>query len=476
MVQENRLKKVIVITGPTAIGKTELSLDIVKKFNGEIINADASQFKKHLNIGTAKINQNETDIIHHFIDIIEPNEDYSIKDFQQKARNKIDEIISRGKIPFIVGGSLLYINSVIYDYDLSNSGRNKENDSKYDNLSNIELYQLLKEKNEYLASSTHPNNRRRVLRYLDLSNDYSKNEVMSFYYDALVISLTTTRPILYKRINKRVDTMIENGFIDEVKALESMNYDLLNIKEIGYSDIFKAIKNELTLNDAIEKIKKDTRHYAKRQMTWIRNKMTSNSVEINYNDPQLTLNEINSLIDDFLKDNDFIINLVNDINANYKKISSSDVVFSEDCLKYCIENKCGKYGKNWMCPPAIGTMQDNKSKCMKYSSCLIILKDYDKEEDKNFSYNDYLEIMKDFQVKTYHIKKELINNGYNVLVLGAGCCTLCEKCNYPSECLNKEKTIPSLEAYGIDCFKTCVNNGLNIVNNNKITFVACVFY
>lgn len=296
MVQENSLKKVIVIVGPTAVGKTNLSVLLAKKYGGEIVNADQSQMHKLLNIGTAKINELEMGgVKHHFIDTLDPTEQYSIKDFQDQARNIIDNM---NCLPFIVGGSGLYVDSLITNYDLSVKKRNNY-DTSYDNLSNEQLYDRLYSLNQDAALKTHPNNRKRVLRYLEIINEKGNliSNTNSPYYNSLIIFLNNNRDVLYDRINRRCDLMIENGWIDEVKFLIQNNIEVSLIKEIGYNDIYRYLNGELEIDEVVNKIKQDTRHYAKRQITWFKNKM--NCIEI-INDNN-AFNKICTLIDEFIK-------------------------------------------------------------------------------------------------------------------------------------------------------------------------------
>ena len=296
MVQKNSLKKVIVIVGPTGVGKTKISIQLAKRFNSEIINCDQSQMRKLLNIGTAKITKEEMDgVKHHLIDFLEPISDYSIKDFQDDARNLIDNM---NFVPFIVGGSGLYIDAVITDYDLSNQKRDENIEDKYNELSNEELYNKLYSLNQEAALKTHPNNRKRVLRYLEIVSE--KGELVSKpnlpYYDSLIIFLNKDREVLYDNINKRCDIMIEEGWIDEVKSLKEMGYDINLIKEIGYKEISYYLDKLISYDDMLEKIKQETRRYAKRQITWFKNKM--NCIEV-YNDEnafELICNEITNFL------------------------------------------------------------------------------------------------------------------------------------------------------------------------------------
>lgn len=299
------MDKVVVLTGPTAIGKTQISLDIAKHFKTEIINADASQFRRGLNIGTAKIDLDSVDVVHHLIDIIEIEENFSIKDYQTLARQKITEFKNKGILPFLVGGSGLYINSVIYNYELTDTERDyKFEEEKYNSYNNEELHKLL-EKLDFEASKTiHPNNRRRVLRAIERAKIGEKissfNQGNQLVYDALVIELTTDREVLYDRINQRFNVMIEEGWLKEVKELKRNNIDLTKIKDIGYKELGLYLEGKYEFEEVSELIKKQTRNLAKRQLTWFRNKMATTKVNVDYTNPSHTTNEIIKLISDFL--------------------------------------------------------------------------------------------------------------------------------------------------------------------------------
>src|SRR5690554_222322 len=299
------MDKVVVLTGPTAIGKTQISLDIAKHFKTEIINADASQFRRGLNIGTAKIDLDSVDVVHHLIDIIEIEENFSIKDYQTIARQKITEFKNKGILPFLVGGSGLYINSVIYNYELTDTERDyKFEEEKYNSYNNEELHKLL-EKLDFESSKTiHPNNRRRVLRAIERAKMGEKissfNQGNQLVYDALVIELTTDREVLYDRINQRFNVMIEEGWLKEVKELIRNNIDLTKIKDIGYKELGLYLEGKYEFEEVSELIKKQTRNLAKRQLTWFRNKMATTKVNVDYTNPSHTTNEIIKLISDFL--------------------------------------------------------------------------------------------------------------------------------------------------------------------------------
>ena len=290
--------KVIVIAGATGVGKTELSIKLAKMFNGEIINADASQFRKNLNIGTAKIKEEEKEgVIHHLFDFLDECDNFSIKEYQTTARAKIGEISKKGKVPIIVGGSGLYIDALLNDYDLSGPSNDYiDSEKEYGIYSNEELFKVLEDINPEYASHTHPNNRKRVIRYIQKAKDgfEFENSKPSKHYDYLMLFLNRERVELYERINKRTLLMMENGWIDEVKELRERNVDINLIKEIGYKEINNYLDGLLSYDEMIDIIQKQTRHYAKRQITWFKNKSDSIVVDAN----NIDLEYIKGLIDE----------------------------------------------------------------------------------------------------------------------------------------------------------------------------------
>lgn len=299
--------KVVVLVGPTGIGKTEISLALCERFNGEIISCDASQMKRKLNIGTAKIDLTKTKIKHHMIDIIEPDDKFSCASFQKESRRLIDEISKKNKLPFIVGGTGLYASVAVYDYELDDFEKQIIDESKYETLSNIELYNILQDKDPETAKKIHPNNRIRVIRAIECANNGSlisqKQGKKDLVYDALIICLCTSRHLLYQRINERVDRMIEEGFVDEVKNLMNKGYDPFVFPDIGYRQVATYLVEGYPIAQTKEEICKETRHYAKRQMTWFRNQMDCIYVDVNYNYPEETIDEISNIINKFLNQN-----------------------------------------------------------------------------------------------------------------------------------------------------------------------------
>lgn len=295
------MMKVIVIAGATGVGKTELSIKLAKMFNGEIVNADASQFRRNLNIGTAKIKEEEKEgVNHHLFDILDETCNFSIRDYQTIARAKIDQISKNNKLPFIVGGSGLYIDALINDYDLSGPSNDYlESEKEYETYSNEELFALLKSIDEDFASHTHPNNRKRVIRYIQKAKEglSFENEKPKKYYDALFLFLNRERDDLYDRINRRTIQMMEDGWIEEVKSLIDNRVDIDKIKEIGYKEIRNYLNNLISYDEMIDLIQKQTRHYAKRQITWFKNKSDSIIIDAN----NINYEFIYDLINEFLK-------------------------------------------------------------------------------------------------------------------------------------------------------------------------------
>ncbi|MDD4036487.1 MAG: tRNA (adenosine(37)-N6)-dimethylallyltransferase MiaA [Bacilli bacterium] len=284
------MPKIIVITGPTGVGKTKLSIALAKTLNGEIINADSMQIYKGLDIGTAKIKDNEKEnIAHHLFDIKGVTEDYSVYNYQQDGRMKITELLNKNKTPIIIGGTGLYIKALLYDYNF-----NKEkNINTFETYSTTELYKMLIEKEP--STNIHKNNRKRIIRRLNMINNNSFNNKSGnkLLYDVIFIGLTLPREILYDRINKRVDLMIETGLINEVKSFYDKDIRSKAINTgIGYKELYDYFDNKITLEEAIDLIKRNSRRYAKRQYTWFNNQMEINWFNVNLNNFNDTIEEI----------------------------------------------------------------------------------------------------------------------------------------------------------------------------------------
>ena len=277
------MKKIIVIVGPTAVGKTYVSVELAKKLNTEIISADSMQIYKGMDVGTAKITEDEKQgIIHHMIDIVCPDEEYSVSEFKNDAEEIIDRLSGDNKIPVLVGGSGLYVNSLIYDLDFGNAKSNKELREYYTYYykehGEDALYDKLKKIDPKAAEKVHKNNIKRVIRALEvyditgkkfseLNTDIRKN---STKYDCILIGLSMERKLLYKRINQRVDEMLSSGLVDEVRSLIEKGYgqDLVSMKGIGYKEIIGYLEGNTDYDETVSILKRNTRRFAKRQYTW----------------------------------------------------------------------------------------------------------------------------------------------------------------------------------------------------------------
>ncbi|MCM3732082.1 tRNA (adenosine(37)-N6)-dimethylallyltransferase MiaA [Fictibacillus nanhaiensis] len=280
--------KLVVIVGPTAVGKTKTSIELAKAIDGEIISGDSMQIYRGLDIGTAKITEDEKEgIPHYLIDIKEPYEPFSVAEFQEKAQKIISDINNRGKIPIIVGGTGLYIRSVTHDYEFSEVHKNSEIREKLQIRADKEgpeaLHEELRSIDPVRAEEIHPNNVQRVIRALEIyfetgkipseeqSNLQGKEESP---YKLALVGLTMNRETLYERINKRVDLMIETGILEEAKWLLSQDIsNSLAAKAIGYKELFPYLKGEISLEEAVSLLKRNSRRYAKRQFTWFKNQM-----------------------------------------------------------------------------------------------------------------------------------------------------------------------------------------------------------
>lgn len=288
------MKNIIVITGPTGVGKTKMSIELAKRVDAEIINADSMQVYKDLNIGTAKITEEEKEgIPHHLFDVVEPTNMYTVYDYQKDARDIINDVLSRGKKVIIVGGTGLYIKALLYDYKFI------KEDKTYD-FSKMSNEEILDKINSYnLDINLHINNRKRLERVLTklYNNNMQTEKTDTTLYDFVAIGLTTTRDNLYKIIDNRVDKMIEDGLIDEVEKLYKKNIHSKAINTgIGYKELYKYFDKEISLDEAISLIKKNSRHYAKRQYTFFNNQMNIKWFNTNYNDFSLTVEEVYNYI------------------------------------------------------------------------------------------------------------------------------------------------------------------------------------
>lgn len=306
-------EKLVVIVGPTAVGKTKLSVELAKVLNGEVISGDSMQIYKGMDIGTAKIKEEEMDhVVHHLIDIKDPSESFSVAEFQSLVKPLITEINNNGKLPIIAGGTGLYINSVIYNYNFPDVPEDAEYRQSLEAFAkeygNIQLHEKLKEVDPISYQSIHPNNYRRVIRALEVHHVTNKttHEFQDVHpkespYDLILIGLTMDRKLLYDRINNRVDKMIEDGLIEEAKALYASGVkDCQSVQAIGYKEIYEYIEGQLTKEEAIELLKRNSRRYAKRQLTWFRNKMDLHWFEINETNFNEKMQKIINIIEERL--------------------------------------------------------------------------------------------------------------------------------------------------------------------------------
>ena len=284
----------IVIAGPTASGKTALSVELAKEYGAEIVSADSMQIYKYMDIGTAKATKEEqTRIPHHMIDFLDPNVDYSVADFVSNVRGCIDEISSRNKLPILCGGTGLYIDSVINNIQFSEEKRDDNYRAElwelYEKNGAEYLHKLLEEADPTEAEKVHQNNVKRVIRALEIcktsgmtKTEADKEAVKEPIYDAEIYGLMMEREKLYERINMRVDIMMENGLLEEVKHLLDMGVrrNSTAMQAIGYKEIVEYLDGSCTLDEAVDKIKQESRRYAKRQMTWFKRNKAIKWIEV----------------------------------------------------------------------------------------------------------------------------------------------------------------------------------------------------
>lgn len=283
---------VIVILGPTAVGKTKLSVELAKRLDGEIINADSTQIYQDLNIATAKVTEEEKDQIpHHLFDIKTVTEEYSVSDYQNDARKQIEDCMRRGKVPILVGGTGLYIKAALYDYQFAPTSYKGE----YQGISTEDLFQQLHQ--IYPDTKIHPHNRKRIERALDYYHEThqvleEKEKAQNLLYPTLFIGLTCDRKQLYERINHRVEDMVQAGLLEEAKAIyETKIRTKAIMTPIGYKELFPYFEGTKSLEDCLEEIKKDSRHYAKRQYTFFNHQLPVHWITVDFHDFSHTVEE-----------------------------------------------------------------------------------------------------------------------------------------------------------------------------------------
>ena len=278
-------QKLLVLSGPTAVGKTELSIRLAKELNGEIISADSMQIYKHMDIGSAKISEEEMEgVKHHLINIVNPDVPFTAFDFKERGIATINDIIKRNKFPIVTGGTGLYINALTCNMSFTEAEKDEEYRAQLEELAlekgNNYIHDMLKEIDPISYKEIHANNRKRVIRALEVykltkkpfSSFNKKEDFFKSDYDVYYYVLTMKREELYNRINKRVDIMMQNGLVDECIKLKNMGYnsDMQSMQGIGYKEILYYLEGKMSLNDSIEMIKQGSRNYAKRQLTWFR--------------------------------------------------------------------------------------------------------------------------------------------------------------------------------------------------------------
>lgn len=277
---------IIVIAGPTGVGKTKLSIELAKKYNGVVVNADSMQVYKELNIGTAKVTEEEKEGIKHILfDIVEPEEMYTVYNYQKDLRKVLEQYKDRNII--LVGGTGLYIKAGLYNYEFEEESY--EDINTYEGYTNEELYKMVKEIDP--ETEIHINNRKRLIRRLNKKTEgKDKNTLL---YDAIFIGLTTSRETLYERINLRVDKMVQDGLLEEVKSLYDRNIKSKSIMTgIGYKELYEYFDGTISLEEALELIKQRSRKYAKRQYTWFNNQMDIKWFDVDFKDFNNTINEV----------------------------------------------------------------------------------------------------------------------------------------------------------------------------------------
>lgn len=278
-------KPLIILTGPTAVGKTKASIDLAKALNGEIISADSMQVYKYMDIGSAKIRPEEMQgVPHHLVDVLEPDEEFHVVRFQQMAKQAMQEIYDKGKVPIVVGGTGFYIQALLYDIDFTESNEDNIYRSQLEQIAKEQgaqhLHDLLREVDPESADAIHANNVKRVIRALEfykqtgekISQHNETERAKESPYDFCYFVLTDQRQHLYDRIDQRVDQMLQEGLVAEVEALKNKGYtkDMVSMQGLGYKEVLDYLNGECTLEEAVYVLKRDTRHFAKRQLTWFR--------------------------------------------------------------------------------------------------------------------------------------------------------------------------------------------------------------
>ncbi len=288
------MRDLIFIVGPTAVGKTDLAIALAKRLQGEIISADSVQVFRGLDIGSAKPTIEERQgIVHHLIDLVDAKDSYSVGQYAKDARDAIESVFSKGMQPIVTGGTGLYINALLYEMDLGKAASDLDFRHKMEAFAHREgnqaLHEQLKAMDPEAADKIHPNNVKRVIRALEINHmtgkpmkDFKHHPQKTQAYRTLLIGLTRNRSLLYQRINKRVETMLEQGLLDEVNALKNIGLDdsFQSMQGIGYKEVLGYLNGHVAYSDMVEELKQNTRHYAKRQMTWFKRYEDMNWIDL----------------------------------------------------------------------------------------------------------------------------------------------------------------------------------------------------
>ncbi|WP_282935492.1 tRNA (adenosine(37)-N6)-dimethylallyltransferase MiaA [Paenibacillus sp. RC67] len=308
--------RLLVLVGPTAVGKTKLSLKLASEYGAEIISGDSMQVYRGMDIGTAKVTPEEQNgIPHHLIDIHDPDHPFSVAEFQERSRGLINDIHNRGKLPFIVGGTGLYVESVCYDYQFSEVGSDdefREEQRVYaEQQGNEALWERLREVDQESAQRLHPNDQRRIIRALEVFHltgerlsEQLKVQKKQSPYELCIVGLTMDRALLYKRIEERIDLMMEQGLLEEVQRLRDKGYGMqhISMQGLGYKEILGYLEGAMTLEEAVIQLKQDTRRFAKRQLSWFRHMKDIEWVDVsNLENFSAHLDQIHAIIADKLK-------------------------------------------------------------------------------------------------------------------------------------------------------------------------------
>jgi tRNA dimethylallyltransferase len=292
---------IYVIVGPTGVGKTKLSIALAKALNTEIISGDSVQVYKGLDIGSAKVKKEEQEgIKHHMIDTLNPSDSFSVAMYQKEVRSIIETMQKQGKTPILVGGTGFYLRSVLHDYHFEDSHRDEIFERNYDDIPNIELFNYLKALDDEATKKLHPNNRKRVLqaiyRALKGIKISEQNQGNKKLYPYIMIGLTMPKEELYARINDRVDDMIREGLIDEVKKLYDAGIKSQSVEAIGYKELYQYFDQSISLEEAIRLVKRNSRRYAKRQYTFFNNQFEVNWFNVNLEDFDQTIQAVLNFI------------------------------------------------------------------------------------------------------------------------------------------------------------------------------------